>query len=96
MYTSCNSSNLEGAFHYDDCYFCMVYITSNKKAKDRRNTAYSSTSLSVAPIPHGEGLSVPNTPVVSLSEEESVSLNACDNEDILQPNASKELHMCNQ
>ena len=71
-------------------------ITSNKKAKHRRNMAYSSTSLSADPIPHGEGLSVPNTPVVSLSEEESVSLNACNNEDIFQPNASKEPHVCNQ
>jgi len=34
-----------------------------------------------APVPHGEGLPFAKISVVSLSEEESVSLNAGDNED---------------
>jgi hypothetical protein len=34
VHASGNSSNLEGAFHCDDCYFFIVDITSNKKAKD--------------------------------------------------------------
>lgn len=42
---------------------------------------YSCVSMSIAPIPHGEGLPVANIPVVSLSEEESESLNAGDSED---------------
>lgn len=80
MHASSKSSNLEGAFHYDDCYFFMVDITSNKKAEDWRHTVYSTVSLSM-PVPHGEGLPVANIPVVSLSEEESVSLNSGNNED---------------
>jgi hypothetical protein len=43
--------------------------------------AYSTVSLSIAPIPHGEGFPTDNIPVVSLSEEASVSLKAGDNED---------------
>lgn len=52
--------------------------------------AYSSISLSIAPIPHGEGLPIAIIPVVSLSEGESVSLNVGGNEDFFQANASKE------
>jgi hypothetical protein len=52
--------------------------------------------LSIAPIPHGEGLPIAiiaYIPVVSLSEGESVSLNAGGNEDFFQANASKEPHL---
>jgi hypothetical protein len=34
VHASNNSSNLEEAFHYDDCYFFTVDITSNNKARD--------------------------------------------------------------
>lgn len=55
-----------------------------------------SISLSIAPIPRGEGLPAANIPAVSLSEEESISLNAGGNEDFFQANASKQPHVCNQ
>jgi len=41
-------------------------------------------------------LPIANIPVVPLSEEESVSLNAGGNEDFFQVNTSKKPHVCNQ
>jgi hypothetical protein len=34
VHASCSSSNLEDAFHYDDCYFFMVDITYHKRVED--------------------------------------------------------------
>jgi hypothetical protein len=74
----------------------MVNITHRKKATDQSNMVYSSTSLSIAQVPYSEGLPIPSTPVVLLSEEESVSLSAGDDKDFCQANASKEPHVSKQ
>jgi hypothetical protein len=57
---------------------------------------YSSISLLFAPIPHGKSLPTVNTPVVSLAEEESVSLSAGNNEDFFSTKSSKQPHVHNQ
>jgi hypothetical protein len=58
--------------------------------------AYSSIPFSVAPVPHSECLPIRSAPVVLLSEKESVSLNAGNDDDFCQANASKEPLVTNQ
>ncbi|MEL7005850.1 MAG: hypothetical protein AAFN93_24440 [Bacteroidota bacterium] len=48
--------------HHDDCYFCMIDISKYRKAKGRKSLPYPSIPSSIAPVPHGDTLPVPQLP----------------------------------
>lgn len=48
--------------HHNDCYFCMIDISSYKTGKDRRNVVYPNIPSSIAPVPHTEDLPIPRPP----------------------------------
>ena len=59
--------------HHDDCYFCMVDISTYKKTKDRKKIVYPSIPSSIAPVNHGPELPIPQpptTPAISLTSSE--------------------------
>ncbi|KAJ4425352.1 hypothetical protein ANN_27967 [Periplaneta americana] len=54
--------------HHDNCYFCMVDVSSLKNLKQRGRLQYPDISSSIAPIPHGQDLSALEPPAVHSNE----------------------------
>jgi hypothetical protein len=48
--------------HNSDCYFCMVDVTKYRKVKGRKSLPYPNIPSSIAPVPHGEHLPIPQPP----------------------------------
>ena len=49
--------------HSTDCYFCMVYpIQNGRKMKKKSTLVYPNMPLAIWPLPHGDGLPVPEPP----------------------------------
>ena len=49
--------------HHNDCYFCMVDVSGRKRGKtSAQSIHYPNIPSSIAPVPHGDGLPVPQPP----------------------------------
>ena len=70
----------EPSNHVNDCYFCMVDITTYKKPADRSKLVYPDIPSSIAPVPHSDQLPVPTPPATSLADDTGSS--ASDSEDV--------------
>ena len=61
--------------HHNDCYFCMVDVSGRKRGKkSAQSVHYPNIPSSIAPVPHGDGLPVPQPPpseIESNSEDEN-------------------------
>lgn len=57
--------------HVDDCYFCMVDISSFRRTRHRNDINYPDIPSSIAPVDHSDDLPVPKPP--QSSESRSVS-----------------------
>jgi len=66
--------------HSTDCYFCMVAsIQNGMSIKKKWTLVYPNIPSAVRPMPHGDGLPVPETPdnfAVYSDDEDSVSSNS--------------------
>jgi len=49
----------EPSNHVDDCFYCMVDITTYKKPTDRPKLVYPDIPSSIAPVSHSDQLPVP-------------------------------------
>ena len=58
----------EPSNHLNDCYFCMVDITTYKKPADRSKLVYPDIPSSIAPVPHSDQLPVPTPPATLLTD----------------------------
>ena len=81
--------------HHDDCYFCMVDISTYKKTKDRKKIVYPSIPSSIAPVNHGPELSIPQPPTTH-----AISLTSSKDDDVDfevdTQSSSKDPHFSNQ
>jgi len=63
-----------------DCYFCMVPpIQNGMSMKKKLTLVYPNTPLAIRPVPHGDGLPVPEPPdnfAMHSDEEDNVSSNS--------------------
>ena len=78
--------------HHDDCYFCMVDISTHKNTKDRKKIVYPSIPSSIAPVNHGPELPIPQpttTHAIS-SEDDDVDF------EVDTQSSSKDPHFPNQ
>ena len=49
--------------HYNDCFFCMVDASGRKRGtKSAQSVSYPNIPSSIAPVPHGDGLPIPQPP----------------------------------
>jgi len=83
----------EPSNHATDCYFCTVPPVSGGITKKKKwIIAYPNILCALRPVPHGEGISVPEPPkefaIDSDDEEESESASG-----YLEPSASTEPHV---
>jgi len=66
--------------HSTDCYFCMVPPIQNGMSMKKKSTlVYPSVPSAIRPVPHGDGLPVPEPPdnfAVYSDDEDSVSSNS--------------------
>ena len=81
--------------HHDDCYFCMVDISTYKKTKDRKKIVYPSIPSSIAPVNHGPELPIPQPPTTH-----AISLTSSEDDDVDfevdTQSSSKDPHFPNQ
>jgi hypothetical protein len=70
--------------HYDDCYFCIVNVTSYN-TKNKKGIKYPNLLSAIRPIPHGTDLSVPSPPDNLSDESESSSLQSDTEEMYFEP-----------
>ena len=66
--------------HSTDCYFCMVPPIQNGMSMKKKPTlVHPNIPSAIRPMPHGDGLPVPETPdnfAVYSDDEDSVSSNS--------------------
>ena len=49
--------------HRTDCYFCVVPLIQNGMSMKKKSTlAYPNSPSAIRPVPHGDGLPVPEPP----------------------------------
>ena len=66
--------------HSTDCYFCMVPpIQNGMPMKKKSRLVYPNIPSAILPVPHGDGLPVPEPPdnfAMNSDNEDSVSSNS--------------------
>jgi hypothetical protein len=79
----------EKTSHISDCYFCMVPPLRQGFSKKKKWTlSYPNIPSAMWPVPHGEGLAVPEPPeIVTLESEKEEDDEICD---ISEPSTSKD------
>jgi hypothetical protein len=75
--------------HISDCYFCRVPpLRQGSLKKKKWALSYPNTPSATRPVPHGEGLPVPEPPeIVTLEAEKEEDDEICD---ISEPSTSKD------
>ena len=81
--------------HHDDCYFCMVDISTYKKTKDRKTIVYPSIPSSIAPVNYIPELPIPQPPIAHAMSSTSLEDDDADFEVDAQC-SSKDPHFPNQ
>ena len=59
--------------HNNDCYFCMVDISSYRKPSDKIKISYPSIPSSIAPLEHSQDLPIPFPPNFKVNSQKEVS-----------------------
>lgn len=67
--------------HLSNCYFCVTDLSHHKRCKKTNVFAYPDLPSSLRPIPHGEELPIPPSPVLNECEDTTESNTEIDHEE---------------